>query len=138
MEFITCQFNFVFKTKYGVADPDCEQHCDLPNGPGGGGSGDAADSGPVMIIVIVVCLLFLLTCCGYCYWRRMRDDDIGKDNGKEGGRSNRGWFSKKDRETLSMKTAKLDDMSLNGHPTTVRKTIHFGGAHSSASRDSTY
>jgi hypothetical protein len=137
MEFINCQFNFVFKTKYGVADPDCEQHCNLSNSPGGDGGG-AADSGPIMIIVIVVSLLFLMTCCGYCYWRGVRDENTGKDNGKEGSRSKRGWFSKKDRETQSQKTTKLDDMSLNGHPTTVRKTIHFGGAHSSASRDSTY
>jgi hypothetical protein len=122
MAFINCQFNFVFTSKYSVADANCQQHCNLPSGGGGGGGGGDSGGGPMpIIIVIVACLLFLLTGFGYCYWRRVRDADDEKD-GKD---SNIGWLSRKDKETHSQKTAKADDLSVNGHPNTVRRTIFF-------------
>ena len=108
-----------------MTDATCQQDCDnLATGPGGGGAGgDDSGGSSIIVIVIIVLALFLLTGLGYLYWRRMR----GQDNEKGGDRSINsvagGWFSRKDKETQSQKTAKADDLSVT--PYMVRRKIHF-------------
>lgn len=123
MAFINCQFNSLFKYKYGVTEANCEQNCDFQNN---------ASGGPIIIIVIVACVLFILTGSGYCYWRRKRVEGNGKGGipvVNPDGHSKGGRFSRKDKETESQKTTKVDDL--------VRRTLYFGGVHFTASFDST-
>ena len=106
-----------------MTDATCQQDCDnLATGPGGGGAGgDDSGGSSIIVIVIIVLALFLLTAVGYLYWRRKR----GEDNGKDGDLASTagGWFSRKDKETQSQKTAKADDLSVT--PYMVRRKIHF-------------
>ena len=120
-----------------MTDATCQQDCDnLATGPGGGAGSDDSGGSSTIVIVIIALALFLLTALGYLYWRRMR----GKENEKDGDRSTAsiagGWFSKKDKETQSQKTAKADDSSVT--PYSVRRKIYFLCVHFPPSFHSTH